>query len=74
MHFHDSRSASELTRVIDAHEAVVERICAGDPLGAASAMSCHFDLALVHVIRQEGSDVEPSIESPQSLRGARIVT
>ncbi len=53
MHFQDSRGADELTRVIDAHEAVVDRICAGDSLGAASAMSCHFDLALVHVIRQD---------------------
>jgi len=53
MHFQDSRGADELTRVIDAHEAVVDRVCAGDPLGAASAMSCHFDLALVHVNRQD---------------------
>ena len=53
MHFHDSRSESELIRVIDAHEALVERICAGDPMGAASAMSYHFDQAMVHVNRQE---------------------
>jgi len=53
MHFHDSRNEAELIRVIDAHDAVVERICAGDAVGAASAMSYHFDLALVHVHRQE---------------------
>jgi len=53
MHFHDSRSESELIRVIDAHDAVVDRICHGDAVGAASAMSYHFDLALVHVNRQE---------------------
>lgn len=53
MHLDDSRSESELIRVIDAHDAVVERICAGDPVGAASAMSYHFDLSLVHVKRQE---------------------
>jgi len=55
MHLHAKRGASEITRVIDAHEAVVERICAGDPIGAASAMSCHFDLALVHVERQDAA-------------------
>jgi GntR family transcriptional regulator, transcriptional repressor for pyruvate dehydrogenase complex len=53
MHLADSRSKSELTRVIDAHDAVVERICAGDAVGAVSAMSYHFDLAMVHVQRQE---------------------
>jgi GntR family transcriptional regulator, transcriptional repressor for pyruvate dehydrogenase complex len=53
MHLADTRSASELTRVIDAHEHVVDRICAGDPVGAVSAMSYHFDLAMVHVQRQE---------------------
>jgi DNA-binding FadR family transcriptional regulator len=53
MHLADARSASELTRVIDAHEHVVDRICAGDAVGAASAMSYHFDLAMVQVQRQE---------------------
>ncbi len=73
MHLHDSRSATELTRVIDAHEAVVERICAGDPLGAASAMSCHFDLALVHVARQEGHGPQQG-EAPSSSAVLRIKT
>ena len=54
MHLADTRSESELTRVIDAHDAVVERICAGDAVGAASAMSYHFDLAMVNVQRQNG--------------------
>jgi len=53
MHLDDTRSATELTRVIDAHDAVVERICAGDPIGATSAMSYHFDLAMVHAERQQ---------------------
>jgi len=53
MHLHDGRSAAELQRVIDAHEALVERIVAGDPMGAGAAMSYHFDLALVHVHRQD---------------------
>ena len=52
MHLAETRSESELQRVIDAHEAVVERICAGDPMGAQSAMSYHFDLAMVQVQRQ----------------------
>jgi GntR family transcriptional regulator, transcriptional repressor for pyruvate dehydrogenase complex len=46
MHFDDDRSESELERVIDAHDAVVERICAGDAAGAASAMSYHFDISM----------------------------
>ena len=73
MHLHDSRSAVELTRVIDAHEAVVERICSGDPLGAASAMSCHFDLALVHVVRQESYDPR-QVEAHPSSTALRIKT
>ncbi len=54
MHLADTRGASELTRVIDAHDHLVERVCAGDAVGAASAMSYHFDLAMVHVQRQTG--------------------
>ena len=41
----DRRAESELASVIEAHETLVARICAGDPLGAASAMSHHFDLS-----------------------------
>lgn len=52
MHLAETRSEAELQRVIDAHDAVVERICAGDPMGAQSAMSYHFDLAMVQVQRQ----------------------
>jgi len=53
MHLDDARSDSELQRVIEAHENLVERIVAGDAVGAGTAMSYHFDLALVHVQRQE---------------------
>ena len=75
MHLHSSRSDTELTRVVDAHESVVERICAGDPLGAASAMSCHFDLALVHVIRQDSAAGRVSAaESDDATSSVRIVT
>jgi GntR family transcriptional repressor for pyruvate dehydrogenase complex len=52
MHLAETRTETDLVRVIDAHDAIVDRICAGDPLGAQSAMSYHFDLALVHVQRQ----------------------
>ena len=51
IHLGADRSASELNRVIDAHEAVVERICAGDCAGAASAMSYHFDLSILGLKR-----------------------
>lgn len=63
MHLDDSRSESELIRVIDAHDAVVDRICAGDPVGAASAMSYHFDLSLVQVKRQE-ANIQANSKSP----------
>jgi GntR family transcriptional regulator, transcriptional repressor for pyruvate dehydrogenase complex len=53
IHFADHRSETELIRVIDAHEAVVDRICERDPMGAASAMSYHFDISILTVKRQE---------------------
>jgi DNA-binding FadR family transcriptional regulator len=53
IHLAGTRSESELTRVIDAHESVVDRICAGDQMGAVSAMSYHFDISILHVARQE---------------------
>jgi DNA-binding FadR family transcriptional regulator len=53
IHFAESRSSSEIVRVIDAHEAVVESICTGDAVGAVSAMSYHFDISIVRVKRQE---------------------
>lgn len=54
IHYDDTRQESEVTRVIDAHDAVVERICAGDPVGAVSAMSYHFDCSIVRVKRTGG--------------------
>jgi DNA-binding FadR family transcriptional regulator len=72
LHLHDSRSAAELTRVIDAHELVVERICVGDPRGAASAMSSHFDLGLVKT-RQENAGRPPD-EDTQPPPGEEIGT
>jgi GntR family transcriptional repressor for pyruvate dehydrogenase complex len=55
MHLTASRGDREIARVIEAHEAIVERIVAGDPVGAASAMSMHFDLSLVQVNHQQGA-------------------
>ena len=61
LHLDETRTERELTRVIDAHETLVDRICAGDVMGASSAMAYHFDLALVHVQRrEERADTAPS--------------
>ena len=44
------------------------RICAGDPVGAASAMSYHFDQAMVHVQRQEaGAPAGPAAADAAAL-------
>jgi GntR family transcriptional regulator, transcriptional repressor for pyruvate dehydrogenase complex len=40
------RSESELIRIVDAHDAIVERVCAGDAVGAGAAMAMHFDLSV----------------------------
>lgn len=55
LHLSDTRGEAEIQRVIDAHDAVVARIVEADPVGAAAAMSYHFDLALVHVQRQSAA-------------------
>ncbi len=39
------RSEMDLRRIVDAHGAIVDRVCAGDAAGAAVAMSRHFDLS-----------------------------
>lgn len=49
----ETRTESELNRDIDAHESLVERICAGDSMGAVAAMSYHFDIAMLRIKRQE---------------------
>lgn len=61
IHLDDKRSESELVRVIDAHEAVVDRICAGDAMGAVSAMSYHFDMSIVRVARDESQAGEEPV-------------
>ena len=40
------RSESELMRFVDAHEAIVERVCMGDAVGAGAAMAMHFELSV----------------------------
>ena len=45
------RSPAELARIVDAHALIVERVCAGDPIGAGAAMTAHFDLSLASMPR-----------------------
>jgi GntR family transcriptional regulator, transcriptional repressor for pyruvate dehydrogenase complex len=45
------RSEAELIRIVDAHEAIVERVCAGDAVGAGAAMAMHFDLSVASMSR-----------------------
>jgi GntR family transcriptional repressor for pyruvate dehydrogenase complex len=40
------RSEAMITRIIDAHDTIVSRVCARDPVGAGAAMACHFDLSI----------------------------
>lgn len=40
------RSEADLSRIVDTHEAIVERVCAGDAVGAGAAMAMHFDLTV----------------------------
>lgn len=51
----ERRTDAEMTRIIDAHEAIVDRVCARDPVGAAAAMACHFDLSVNSLFREPGS-------------------
>jgi DNA-binding FadR family transcriptional regulator len=64
IHFADHRTETELIRVIDAHDAVVDRICAGDPVGAVSAMSYHFDISIVRGTRQDERPAPAKLNAP----------
>ena len=66
IHFDDRRSDSEITRVIDAHQSVVDRICAGDAMGAVSAMSYHFDMSIVHVAREPADGDTPPAQQAKA--------
>jgi GntR family transcriptional regulator, transcriptional repressor for pyruvate dehydrogenase complex len=41
-----SSSEPQLVRLVDAHDAIVERVCTGDAVGAGAAMAMHFDLSV----------------------------
>jgi GntR family transcriptional repressor for pyruvate dehydrogenase complex len=49
----ERRTEAELIRIVDAHEAIVDRVCAGDAVGAAGAMALHFDLSVASVSRTD---------------------
>ena len=61
------RPITGLARVIDAHEAVVDKICSGDAMGAVTAMSYHFDISIVHVTRRESAVADE--EQPRAAAG-----
>jgi DNA-binding FadR family transcriptional regulator len=46
-----TRPEVDIVRITDAHEAIVERVCARDPVGAGAAMACHFDLSINSLFR-----------------------
>jgi DNA-binding FadR family transcriptional regulator len=54
------RSAAELSRIVDAHALIVERVCAGDAVGAGAAMTAHFDLSLASMPRAVPGTGEPA--------------
>lgn len=60
----DRRSEVEIIRIIDAHEAIVERICAQDPVGAGAAMACHFDLSINSLFRAASTGTPDSATPP----------
>ena len=49
------RSRPEIIRLINAHEAIVERVSARDAVGAGAAMACHFDLSVEALSRSPAS-------------------
>ena len=51
-----------LLRIVDAHEAIVERVCAGDAVGAGGAMALHFDLSFASMSKGEAGALLPGSE------------
>jgi GntR family transcriptional regulator, transcriptional repressor for pyruvate dehydrogenase complex len=43
---HGTRGETDLARLVDAHDVIVERVCTGDAVGAGVAMAMHFDLSV----------------------------
>jgi len=63
---HAKRSSeSELIRIVDVHDAIVERVCTGDAVGAGAAMAMHFDLSVGALSKNEHLAV--TAEVPASL-------
>src|SRR5262245_19174711 len=56
-------SEAELIRVVDVHEAIVERVCAGDAVGAGAAMAMHFDLSVGSMSRTEHAAVAAEVHA-----------
>lgn len=63
------RSPAELARIVDAHVLIVERVCAGDMIGAGAAMTSHFDLSLASMPR-----VPAASGRDESSLGSRAVS
>jgi DNA-binding FadR family transcriptional regulator len=47
------RGETELICIVDAHESIVDRVCAGDAVGARAAMTYHFDLSVMTMLRAD---------------------
>jgi DNA-binding FadR family transcriptional regulator len=66
------RSPAELARIVDAHALIVERVCAGDPVGAGAAMTSHFDMSLASMPRVP--TLPPLETAPSGADAARAAT
>src|SRR4249919_962025 len=57
------RGSAELARIVDAHALIVERVCAGDAIGAGAAMTSHFDLSLASMPRPSAGTAQASADT-----------
>ena len=67
------RSAAELSRIVDAHVLIVERVCDGDVIGAGAAMTAHFDLSLASMPRATATGSVPEGETSRQAEDADVV-
>lgn len=49
----ERRNPAELEHIVDLHAAVVDRVCAGDAVGAGVAMAYHFDQSFNVMLRKD---------------------
>lgn len=49
----ERRDTAELERIVDLHAAIVDRVCAGDAVGAGVAMAYHFDQSFNVMLRKD---------------------